>query len=99
MHLIEMKNITKNYYLGETIVHALKEIDLIIKKEEFTAIWGPSGSGKTTLLNLIGTIDEPSSGDLYFNQERIIVAMYQFMSLTFNAGLGFAVPKFQLCGA
>ncbi len=43
MALIEMKNITKDYYLGDTIVHALKKIDLKIEKEEFTAIWGPSG--------------------------------------------------------
>ncbi|MEN6433299.1 MAG: ABC transporter ATP-binding protein [Smithella sp.] len=64
MALIEMKNITKDYYLGETVVHALRGIDLQIDKKEFVAIWGPSGSGKTTLLNLISAIDEPTTGEL-----------------------------------
>ncbi len=64
MALIEMKNITKDYHLGETVVHALRGIDLQIDKREFVAVWGPSGSGKTTLLNLIGAIDEPTSGEL-----------------------------------
>jgi putative ABC transport system ATP-binding protein len=64
MALIEMKKITKDYHLGETVVHALRGIDLSIEKKEFVAIWGPSGSGKTTLLNLIGAIDEPTEGKL-----------------------------------
>jgi len=64
MALIEMEDIRKDYHLGETVVHALQEIDLTIDKGEFVAIWGPSGSGKTTLLNLIGAIDEPTEGRL-----------------------------------
>ncbi len=96
MHLIEMKNIAKNYYLGETIVHALKGIDLIIKKEEFTAIWGPSGSGKTTLLNLIGTIDEPSSGDLFFNEEKINNITDNDKSEFRNNEIGFIFQTFNL---
>jgi len=64
MALIEMEKIRKDYFLGETVVHALQGVDLQIDKGEFVAIWGPSGSGKTTLLNLIGAIDEPSAGDL-----------------------------------
>jgi len=64
MALIEMKNISKDYFLGETIVHALQGIDMHIDKGEFIGIWGPSGSGKTTLLNLIGAIDEPTEGYL-----------------------------------
>ncbi len=64
MALIEMRNIKKDYFLGETVVHALQGIDLQIDKGEFIGIWGPSGSGKTTLLNLIGAIDEPTKGKL-----------------------------------
>jgi putative ABC transport system ATP-binding protein len=96
MHLIEMKNITKNYYLGETIVNALKGIDLIIEKEEFTAIWGPSGSGKTTLLNLIGTIDEPSSGDLLFNEKKINAFTDNNKSEFRNNEIGFIFQTFNL---
>jgi putative ABC transport system ATP-binding protein len=64
MALIEMTNITKDYFLGETTVHALQGIDLTVDTKEFLAIWGPSGSGKTTLLNLIGAIDDPTEGRL-----------------------------------
>jgi len=64
MSLIEMKNVTKDYHLGETVVYALRGIDLQIDKKEFVAVWGPSGSGKTTLLNLIGAIDDPTTGEL-----------------------------------
>jgi len=64
MSLIEMEGIRKDYHLGETVVHALRGIDLTIGAGEFVAIWGPSGSGKTTLLNLIGAIDEPTEGSL-----------------------------------
>jgi putative ABC transport system ATP-binding protein len=64
MSLVEMADVKKDYSLGETVVHALRGIDLKIEEGEFVAIWGPSGSGKTTLLNLIGAIDEPSEGHL-----------------------------------
>ncbi|MCP3898770.1 MAG: ABC transporter ATP-binding protein [Desulfobacteraceae bacterium] len=96
MALIEMKNITKDYYLGDTIVHALKEIDLKIEKEEFTAIWGPSGSGKTTLLNLIGTIDEISSGDIYFNGEIVNNITDNNKSEFRNKEIGFIFQTFNL---
>jgi putative ABC transport system ATP-binding protein len=62
--LIEMKNIRKDYHLGETVVPALRGIDLEIDQGDFIAVWGPSGSGKTTLLNLIGAIDDPTEGRL-----------------------------------
>ncbi len=67
MALIEMTNIRKDYHLGETVVHALRGVDLQIDGAEFIAVWGPSGSGKTTLLNLVGAIDEPTEGDLFIN--------------------------------
>lgn len=96
MSLIEMKNITKDYQLGETIVHALRKIDLKIEKEEFTAIWGPSGSGKTTLLNLIGTIDEASTGDIYFNGETINNMTDNDKSEFRNNEIGFIFQTFNL---
>jgi len=54
MSIIKLRGIKKNYPLGETIVHALKGIDLDVEKGDFLSIIGPSGSGKTTLLNIIG---------------------------------------------
>ncbi|MBF0302846.1 MAG: ABC transporter ATP-binding protein [Desulfamplus sp.] len=64
MNIIEVKGVTKNYPLGSTIVHALRGIDFNIKSGDFLSIVGPSGSGKTTLLNVIGCIDQASSGSV-----------------------------------
>ena len=71
MPLVAMTDVTKDYLLGETVVKALRGVDLTIDKGEFVAIWGPSGSGKTTLLNLIGTIDIPSSGQLFIEGQKV----------------------------
>jgi len=71
MALIELKKITKIYDDTAVPVQALKEVDLKIEKEEFTAIVGPSGSGKTTLLNIIGGLDKPTSGNIIINDTDI----------------------------
>ncbi len=96
MALFEMKNITKDYLLGKTIVHALKTINLEIEEGEFTAIWGPSGSGKTTLLNLIGTIDHASSGDLFFKGDKIDQLSDNAKSELRNHKFGFIFQTFNL---
>ena len=64
--LIELKNITKNYRSGFKQSHILQNINLTIEPGEFVTIMGPSGAGKSTLLNLIGLLDEPSSGEYLF---------------------------------
>jgi putative ABC transport system ATP-binding protein len=71
MHIIEMRNIKKDYPLGETVVHALRGIDLSVEKGGFISIIGPSGSGKTTLLNIIGCIDTPTEGIVKIADEDI----------------------------
>ncbi len=71
MALIELKKVTKIYDDTAVPVQALKEVDLKIEKEEFTAIVGPSGSGKTTLLNIIGGLDKPTSGNIVINETDI----------------------------
>jgi len=65
--IVRIENVFKEYTLGTSRVHALKDINLQIGNGEFLAIAGPSGSGKSTLLNLIGCIDIPSSGKIYID--------------------------------
>ena len=71
MDVIKVENVTRTYKTGEIEVHALRGVDLTIRKGEFTAIAGPSGSGKTTLLNIIGGLDTPSSGDVVLGGKLI----------------------------
>lgn len=80
MAVIHVQDITKTYNKDKVPVHALNGINLEIQKGEFSAIVGPSGSGKTTLLNIIGGLDEPSSGkvliegtDMFALKERQLI--------------------------
>ncbi|MBI5605635.1 MAG: ABC transporter ATP-binding protein [Deltaproteobacteria bacterium] len=96
MALIEMENIKKDYFLGETVVQALQGIDLKIDQGEFVAIWGPSGSGKTTLLNLIGAIDEPTEGSLAIAGRDIRSLSDNQRSELRNETIGFIFQGFNL---
>lgn len=69
--VIRVEKISKIYEQGKIEVAALNEVSLRIEEGEFTAIVGPSGSGKTTLLNMIGGIDEPSSGSIWIDNTQI----------------------------
>lgn len=62
--MIQLKNINKDYITSAQTVHALKEVNITFRENEFVAILGPSGGGKTTLLNIVGGLDQYSSGDL-----------------------------------
>ena len=65
--MLELRNIVKDYSTGGSTVHALRGISLRFRKHEFVSILGPSGCGKTTLLNIIGGLDQYTSGDLIIN--------------------------------
>src|SRR5699024_11184323 len=62
-----LRNITKDYTAGDSAVHALKGVSIDFRESEFVAVLGPSGCGKTTLLNIIGGLDQYTSGDLVIN--------------------------------
>jgi len=96
MALVEMNGVTKDYQMGETTVHALKGVTMQIHKGDFMSVWGPSGSGKTTLLNLIGSIDEPTSGDLRFNGIRLSTFSDDAKSELRNRSIGFIFQTFNL---
>ncbi len=71
MEIIRIDNVKKTYAENGVSVHALRGVDLVIKKGEYTVIAGPSGSGKTTLLNLIGSLDVPSEGKVFLEGQDL----------------------------
>ncbi len=96
MKFIELESINKQYRLGQTRINALTGINLSFGKGEFTGVWGPSGSGKTTLLNLIGTIDEASSGKIYINGTDVSSMSDNAKSDYRNSRIGFIFQNFNL---
>lgn len=71
MNILRAENISKSYQMGEVEVKALQEASFEISEGEFVVILGPSGSGKSTLLNIIGGMDQPTSGKLFLYEEEI----------------------------
>jgi len=69
--LISCRDLTKIYKMGQTEVRALDGVDLDIFEREFVAIIGSSGSGKSTLMNMLGALDQPTSGTVTINGENI----------------------------
>lgn len=94
--MIKLKNIKKQYFMGDTIVKALDGIDLEIKDGEFCAIIGPSGSGKSTLMNIIGCLDVATEGEYILN--GIPVSDYESHQLADirNRQIGFVFQQFNL---
>jgi putative ABC transport system ATP-binding protein len=96
MPLIELKQVHKNYYLGETKIAALKGIDLKIERGELVAIWGPSGSGKSTLCNLVGMLDTPTSGTVFLEGNDVSNLSDETRSELRNKTIGFIFQTFNL---
>ncbi|MGD9141974.1 MAG: ABC transporter ATP-binding protein [bacterium] len=96
MALIDMKNIVKDYKMGETTVHALRDIDVAIADGEFVSIVGPSGSGKSTLMNLIGCLDRPSSGEYYLGGDKVDELSDDNLARIRNKRIGFVFQTFNL---
>ena len=94
--MLKLKDIAKNYYLGETIVEALKGITLEFRKSEFVSILGPSGCGKTTLLNIIGGLDRYTSGDLFIRNRSTKDYKDQDWDAYRNHSIGFVFQSYNL---
>jgi putative ABC transport system ATP-binding protein len=71
MEVTKIENVTRTYKIGQVETQALRGVSLTIQNGEFTALVGPSGSGKTTLLQLIGCLDQPTSGHVYINGKDV----------------------------
>lgn len=95
-YVLECEKVAKNYTLGDTVVHALKGINLRIKKGAFTAIVGPSGSGKSTLLHLAAGLDTPSGGKIKLTGKYIHEMNDSELSRIRNEEIGFIFQSFNL---
>lgn len=94
--IVRLESVVKTYKLGETSVQALRGIDLALNRGEFTAVVGASGSGKSTLLNMIGCIDEPTSGKIILDGVDVHSLDDNRKSDLRNRKIGFIFQSFNL---
>ncbi|SDB21641.1 putative ABC transport system ATP-binding protein [Flavobacteriaceae bacterium MAR_2010_188] len=95
-NLIKIRNITRDFKLGQEIVHVLKGIDLDIERGEYVAIMGPSGSGKSTLMNLLGCLDTPTGGSYILNGSDVSKMSDDQLAEIRNKEIGFVFQTFNL---
>ena len=94
--LICARDLTKSYVLGEQTVHALRGVSFEVKRGEFVAIMGPSGSGKSTLMNMIGALDQPTSGSMAIDGSEISSMSSEELADLRNRTIGFVFQQFNL---
>ena len=93
---VKVVEVEKTYKLGENKVHALRGVNLELKKGEFVAFMGPSGSGKTTLLNLIGVLDKPSKGKIYVDGIDLTLLKEKDLTKLRRSTIGFIFQFYNL---
>ncbi|MBR1950192.1 MAG: ABC transporter ATP-binding protein [Bacteroidales bacterium] len=96
---ISLKNINKVYRTDEIETQALENVNIEVQKGEFVSIMGPSGCGKSTLLNIIGLLDNPSSGEITINGTHVLSLKDKELSSFRNMNLGFVFQSFHLIGS
>jgi putative ABC transport system ATP-binding protein len=94
--IILTHKLTRDYELGAEVVHALRGVDLQIRRNEFTAIMGPSGSGKSTLMNLLGCLDTPTAGEYWLNHQKVSELNDDELARIRNKEIGFVFQTFNL---
>lgn len=94
--LIELKNIQKDFFMGDEEIKALNNVNLKIDKNEFVSIIGPSGSGKSTLMNILGLLDEPDSGEYLLDGKNVANLKENDLADIRNKKIGFIFQNFNL---
>ncbi|MCL2860052.1 MAG: ABC transporter ATP-binding protein [Oscillospiraceae bacterium] len=94
--MIELKNVSKTYIMGDEKIHALDHISLNVKKGEFVAIVGQSGSGKSTLMNIVGLLDAPDEGEYFLDGIDVSQAEDSDLARLRNKNIGFIFQSFNL---
>lgn len=94
--MIELRDIIKEYQLGDEVSRILKGISLTIKEGEFVGILGASGSGKSTLMHIIGLLDTPSSGQVFLDKKEVSKLSDTEISFMRNQYVGFVFQQFNL---
>jgi putative ABC transport system ATP-binding protein len=94
--IIAVRSLTRSYEMGAEVVHALRGVDLEIRRNEYVAIMGPSGSGKSTLMNMIGCLDTPSSGEYWLNGQEVSRMADDALARVRNKEIGFVFQTFNL---
>ncbi len=96
MKIIETREISKVYRMGNQTVNALQSISIAIDRGEYVAFMGPSGSGKSTLMNIVGCLDTPSSGTYMLNNKLVSEMTENELADTRNKEIGFVFQTFNL---
>jgi putative ABC transport system ATP-binding protein len=94
--IIVTRNLQRDYDMGGEVVHALRGVDLVLRRNEFIAIMGSSGSGKSTLMNLIGCLDTPTAGEYWLNGHRVSELPDDALARIRNKEIGFVFQTFNL---
>ena len=94
--VIVTRGITRDYDMGGEVVHALRGVDLAVRRNEYVAIMGPSGSGKSTLMNLVGCLDTPTSGEYWLNGSLVSDMKDDALARVRNREIGFVFQTFNL---
>ena len=94
--LIRVVGLTKDYVLGDNVVHALAGVSLDIAAADFVAVMGPSGSGKSTFMNMVGCLDRPTSGNYWLAGEDVARMNADDLAAVRNRRIGFVFQQFNL---
>lgn len=94
--IIETKNLERKYVMGGEVIHALKDISIVIRQGEYVAFMGPSGSGKSTLMNIIGCLDTPTQGTYVLNGNYVSDMSDNQLAEIRNKEIGFVFQTFNL---